>query len=369
MRTTLSAPTAVVAAVLALGITAAGAGAARTSFGADLSVKANDPAVCGEGFFPSLTPSRSCTWFSGAPGASFYAPASGTVTAVRVKAGTVGGQMQVVVMRSLYENKLGDPEHPYFTCCFVEAYGPVFEAKANSVTTVASALAMTEEPTPPQADVTTKAAGDFLAISVLSPNAQIPAFIDEKSKDGGFYPAPTPTTLTTPSAVPLSLSASPEGAEMLINADLETAPQAAPIEPVGARAPGGGLIPSAALNTFALARRPAAAVALAQVAVVVHGAVAVIPLQCLALDCTGSLSLQSTRAALVARVRAKHAKPVSYGAARFSLKAGTTVRVKVKLSVAARMRLARGKRLSAWANIRFSTGGVVPSSVRITLRR
>lgn len=355
--------------VFACATTPMAAQAARTTFGADLSVEVNDPAICGEGFFPSLTPSPSCTWFSGTPGASFYAPASGRVTAVRVKAGRVGGQMQVLVMRSLYENKSGDPEHPYFSCCFVEAYGPVFEAKANSITTVASALAMTEEPTPPQADVTTKAAGDFLAISVLSPNAQIPAYIDEKSKDGGFYPAPTATTLPAPSAVPLSVSASPEGAEMLINADLETAPQAAPIEPVGARAPGGGVIPGAALNPFALARRPGAAVALSQVAVVVHGAIATIPLQCLALDCTGSLSLQSTRAALLARVRAKHRRSISYGAARFKLKAGTTGRVKVRLSAAARSRLAKGKRISAWANIRFSTGGVAPISVRITLRR
>ena len=349
--------------------TSAAAQAAQTTFGADLSVEVNDPAICGEGFFPSFTSSPSCTWFSGAPGASFYAPASGTVTAVRVRAGAVGGAMQVVVMRSLYENKAGDPEHPNFSCCFIEAYGPVFEAKANAVTTVASALAMTEEPTPPQADVTTKAVGDFLAISVLSPNVQIPAYIDEKSKDGGFYPAPTRGTLPAPSAAPLSVSASPEGAEMLINADLETPPQAAPIEPVGARAPGGGVIPGAALNPFALARRPNAAVALAQVAVVVHGAFAAIPLQCLALDCDGSLSLQSTRAALVARLRAKHRKSISYGAARFSLKGGTTGRVKVKLSAAASKRLAKGKRLSAWANIRFSTGGVAPSSVRVTLRR
>jgi hypothetical protein len=354
--------------VFALAATTVAAPAAQTTFGADLSAEANDPAICGEGFFPSLTPSPSCTWFSGAPGASFYAPASGMVTAVRVRAGAVGGAMQVVVMRSLYENKAGDPEHPYFTCCFVEAYGPVFDAKAKSVTTVASALAMTEEATPPQEDVTTKADGDFLAISVLSPNAQIPAFIDEKSKDGGFYPAPTPTTLPAPSAAPLSVSASPEGAEMLINADLETRPETGSTGGGGGQ-PSTGSVSGVPLNPIASARRPAAAVAIAQIAIVVNGAVAAIPLQCLARDCAGTLRLQSARPALTARVRAKHAKPISYGMAHFSIKAGTTGRVKVRLSAAARKRLAKGKRLSAWANIRFSTGGVAPSSVRITLRR
>ncbi len=354
--------------VFACAATPVAALAARTTFGADLSAQANDPAICGEGFFPSFTSSPSCTWFSGAPGASFYAPASGTVTAVRVRAGAVGGPMQVVVLRSLYENKAGDPEHPYFSCCFVEAYGPVFEAKANSVTTVASALAMTEEPTPPQTDVTTQAVGDFLAISVLSANAQVPALIDEKSKDGGFYPAPTPATLAAPSAVPLSVSASPEGAEMLLNADLETRPDTG-LTGGGGGQPAGGSVPGAAANPIAAARRPAAAVALAQVVIVVRGAIATIPLQCLARDCAGSLRLQSTRAAFTARIRGKRAKPVSYGMAHFSLKAGTTGRIKVKLSAGARKLLAKGKRLSAWANIRFSTGGVAPSSVRITLRR
>lgn len=52
-------------------------------------------------------------FFSGAAGPTFYAPASGTVTAVRVKGGSAGGPVQVLVMRSLYRNKAGDPGHPY----------------------------------------------------------------------------------------------------------------------------------------------------------------------------------------------------------------------------------------------------------------
>jgi hypothetical protein len=365
---TWRAPIAALAVVLALGGAPASAGAARTSFGADLGVEANDPAICGEGFYPSLIPSPSCTWFSAAPGASFYAPASGTVTAVRVRAGAVGGKMQVVVMRSLYQNRVDDPEHPHFTCCFIEAYGPVFEARANAVTTVAAQLAMTEQATPPPSDATTEAVGDFLAISVLAANVPIPAFIDERSQDGGFYPAPAPTTSPAPSPAPLGASASPEGAEMLMNADFETLPGTAPAGQVAPLA-GGGASPGPVLNRFALARRPSAALALTKLTLAVRAGIATIPLQCLALDCAGTLSLQSTRAAVVARVRHRTLRSLSYGSARFSLKAGTTGRVRVRLSRAARGLLKRHARLGVWANIRFSSGGAAPSSVRITLRR
>lgn len=364
VRSTLKAGKALLAAVLALGATAASAGAAKTSFGADLRAHANDPAVCGEGFFPTFLASPSCTWLSGAPGVSFYAPASGTVTAVRVRAGALGGQMQVIVMRSLYENRAGDPEHPYFTCCFVEAYGPVFEAKAGAVTTVTSSLPMTEQPTPPLSDVTTKAAGDLLAISVLSPNVPIPALIDEKSRDAGFYPAPASSTQAVPGLAPLSASANPEGAEMLMNADFETRPEAG--TPVGV---GGGAPAGEALNPIALARGPSAAVAFTKVSIRVRRGVAAIPLECLALDCAGSLSLQSVRAAGAARTGKKRLQPASYGTARFSLKAGTTGIVRVKLNAAARRTLKRRHRLVGRASVRFTSGGAAPISVPITLKK
>ncbi|MBA3807050.1 MAG: hypothetical protein H0X28_01450 [Solirubrobacterales bacterium] len=371
MRSTLKAGKALVAAVLALGATATSAGAAQTSFGADLRAHADDPAVCGEGFFPTFLASPSCTWLSGGPGVSFYAPASGTVTAVRVRAGALGGQMQVLVMRSLYENKAGDPEHPYFTCCFVEAYGPVFEAKAGAVTTVTSSLAMTEQPTPPLSDVTTKAAGDLLAISILSPNVPIPALIDEKSRDAGFYPAPTPSTQAAPGPAPLSASASPEGAEMLMNADFETRLEAGVPSGAGGSAPsgGGGAPAGEALNPIALARRPSAAVAFTKVSILVRRGVAAIALQCLALDCAGSLSLQSVRTGGAARTAKKRPQPVSYGTARFSLKAGAVGNVRVKLNAAARRTLKRRHRLVVRASVRFTSGGVAPISVPITLKK
>jgi len=159
--------TAAVGAALAVAAGApASAGAA--TFGTDLSNSPNNTATCGQGYLGSYVGSPSCMYFSGAPGPTPYAPASGTVTAVRVRVGPVTGPMQIVVLRSLYQNKAGDPGHPYFACCFVERYGPIFEPQANTVTTVQTNLPMTEEPTPGPNDFTTNAAGDFLALSVLA---------------------------------------------------------------------------------------------------------------------------------------------------------------------------------------------------------
>jgi len=357
-------------AALAVLATAAPAGAAITSFGADLGAEANDPAVCGEGFYPTLIPSPSCTWASGSPGASFYAPASGTVTAVRVRVGSVSGPMQVVVMRSIYQNRAGDPEHPYFTCCFVESYGPIFQPGAGTVTTVASSLAVTEQPTPPSSDVTTKAIGDFLAISVLAPGVPLPAFIDEQSSDAGFYPSPTPSSLTAPSALQLSPSATPSGAEMLLDADLQT-PAGAVAQPIPAPASGGGGRAPATIphNPAALARRAAPAVALTVRAITVRGASVAVPLQCLAAACTGTIALESMRPARLARARQRHARQQIFGTARFALRAGASAKVTVRLRPFARRMLRRRGHVLAWATVTFSGGLAAPSSEPITLSR
>src|SRR2546429_9941708 len=159
------------AALAGLGLHAASAGA--VTFGADLNAPANNTASC----------PNTCTVFSGVPDPTFYAPASGTITTVRVKTGNFAqGPMQIVVMASLYQNNLGDPGHPYFACCFVERYGPTFTANPNGITQVPTSLPMVEQPTPAADDFTTNARGDFLALSVLAPNVPIPA-----NADGGSF--------------------------------------------------------------------------------------------------------------------------------------------------------------------------------------
>src|ERR1051326_782036 len=188
--------------------------AGAVTFGADLTAPANNTGTC------ALLSSPSCAFFAGAPGPAFYAPLSGTVTAVRVKTGDFAqGPMQILVMRSLFQNS-GDPGHPYFACCFVERYGPIFTPAPNAVTTVATALPVIEDPVPPPEDLATNARGDFLALSVLTPDVPIPATFDNASVYSGFAPAPDPQTTPAPSLNPIFAVVNGVGYHILMNADL-----------------------------------------------------------------------------------------------------------------------------------------------------
>jgi hypothetical protein len=73
----------------------------------------------------------------------------------------------------------------------------------------------------------------------------------------------------------------------------------------------------------------------------------------------------------LARVAAKRKAPklISYGTARFSLKAGTTGTVKVRLNAAGRRLLKAHHRAKVWANVRFTSGAGVGKSARVTLKR
>jgi hypothetical protein len=345
------------------------ASAAAATFGADLSHEANNPTTCGDGVFPYFSApmgSPSCMYYSGAPGPTPYAPASGTITAVSVRVGATTGPMQVVILRSLYQNKAGDPGHPYFACCFVEHYGPIFTPQANTVTTVAANLPVTEEATPPPDDTTTNAAGDFLALSVLAPNVPIPAFGDGQSGFSGYYPAPNEGTSPAPAPNPLTPATNNFGAQILLSADLDTGTGG-----------GGGGGTAAPTPTPAVVPAPKPAVlpsiALPKLTIPVKNNVATVPIQCLLVNCAGVLNLQSAELAGAAAASTHKAKKkrkvVSYGAASFSLKAGASGKVKVKLNAAGRKLVKSHSKTKVWANVRFSSGGGKPKSVRVTLKR
>jgi len=342
------------AAAFAVGLaTATGAAAETVTFGADLSQAPTNTVTCGQGYAPFYPFNPSCTYFSGAPGPSFYAPVSGTVSAVRVRVGPLTGPMQVLVMRSLYQNKAGDPGHPYFACCFVERYGPVFTPAANTVTTEPVDLSMTEEPVPPPEDFTTNAAGDFLALSVLSPEVPIPIVVDNASYVSGFYPAVTEAVTPAPSPNPVFQATDLPYGRLAMSADLQTGGGGGGAGPGPAPAPGPG---ATAAPRLAL---PAG--------VPLRGGTASFPVQCLVVDCRGTLNLANRR--LAGAAAARSVRTVSYGTASFALKAGHKGSVKVKLSRAGRALLAHGRRrASVWANVTYATGGA-PSSTRVTLRR
>jgi hypothetical protein len=322
-----------IGALAGLGFHAASAGAA--TFGADLGAPANNTSTC----------PQTCTFFSGAPGPTFYAPASGTITAVRVKTGNFAqGRMQIVVMASLYQNNLSDPGHPYFACCFVERYGPTFTPAANNITTIPTSLPMVEQPTPPPNDGSTNARGDFLALSVLAPNVPIPANFDNASFFEGFVPAPTPQTVPAPSPNPIFYNTGGVGYHVMMNADLDTSGS-------GGGGGGGGL--GGLLRPLTIPTGGS-----------LVGSTAAIPLTCvLTTACNGTLKLTDQTTGL----RAAKAKKVTvYGSVRFSIKARKKKTINVSLNRAGKTKLGRRSSLTLTASA--TIGGKTYSS-RVKFKR
>ncbi len=273
--------------------------AGAITFGSDLAGAADSTGTCALLFAPS------CLFYSGAPGPSFYAPISGTVSRVRVKTGNFRqGPMQIVVMRSLFQNST-TPGRPYFACCFVQQYGPIFTPAPNAVTEVQTALPMIVDPVPPPEDLVSNARGDFLALSVLDPDVPIPATFDGQTVFSGYGPAPTPQTTPAPSPTPIFASVNGSGYQILMQADLDPGGGGGDALPV-AIATGGQLV----------------------------GSTANIPVTCvLTSACRGVLRLTGVpaRAFTSAAARAK-----AYGKKRFSIAAGATASVSVKLNAAGR---------------------------------
>jgi hypothetical protein len=370
------------AAAVAAAVAPASAGA--VTFGADLNQPVNLPVItCGAGvpnqflgiFWPE-TGRSSCLWSSVAIGSTqaLTPPAGGTITTVRVRAGATTGRMQVDVVRFLTHNT-ATPGHPEVACCFLEKYGPVFTPQANAITAVPTNLPVQEDPFPGPEDLTTIAANDQLALAVLEPSVPVPVFATQNGQADlnvlsyAWYPAPTSPEVPQPSFNPIGGYADLSGFQVLMNADLDTGAGGggggggaggAP----GTAAPGGGGAPPA----------PTAlpAIGLPTKSIPVKGNMATVPVQCLVVDCTGLLTLQSAQQAGLARVvshsKRKKPKTVIYGSARFSVPAGKTAKIKVKLGADGRKLLKRHHSVKVWANVMFTAGGGKPYSVAVTLR-
>jgi hypothetical protein len=366
---------ATVAAVLAVGLCAGADAAGALTFGSDLSQAPNAPLSCGEGVLNQFLGqfiigpfNGSCTWSSvvvGSSAESLTAPASGTVTAVHVRAGASTGPMQVDVIRFLFR-QTGEAAKPELACCFVQAYGPVFTPTANAITTIQTNLPVKVDPTPAPADTSTIAATDQLALSSLDPSVQVPLFAtaggasDLKVLSYAWYPAPSSAAVAAPSPNPIGGFADLSGFKVLMSADLDTGGGGAPATGGG---PGGGA-PNGGGGL------PAPMIALPTLSIPIHAGTAAVPIRCLVQDCRGLIALQSARPARAAGATHKQAaKLLSYGSARFFLRAGTTGKVKVKLSAAGRKLVKAHSRSKVWANVRFSAGGGAPTSTRLTLKR
>ncbi|HEY4974051.1 MAG TPA: hypothetical protein VII41_10605 [Steroidobacteraceae bacterium] len=349
--------------------------AATVTFGTNLAQQPNAPLKCSEGVLNQFLGqfifgpfSGDCMWSSivvGSIAESLTAPASGTVTTVRVRIGAETGPMQVNVVRFLFR-QTGDPAKPELACCFLEAYGPVFTPTPNAITTVATNLPVTVEATPPPNDTTTIAATDQLALASLNPGVQVPLFATKGGENDpsvlsyAWYPAPSAPGVPAPSPNPLGGFADMSGFKVLMNADLDTGGGAPPGPAPAPAGPTPPPAPPAAIPAFVLPR----------LTVPVRGGMATVPIQCLVLDCSGLIALQSAQQAGAASAANKQApRIISYGTARFSLKAGTTGKVKVKLNAAGRRLVRSHRRATVWANVRFTSGAGSAKSARVTLKR
>jgi hypothetical protein len=330
------------------------AGAATATFGADLA--ANAPSeqanVCSDPVPAYGVPAGSQSCMASYLGLT--APASGTVTQVRVRVGPTTGPMRVNVIRFLFKQNPGDPSHPTSAGPFLEAYGPQFTPAANAVTPVTTSLAMQEDPTPPPYDAVTIQVIDVLALEVLAPNVRIPAFVDATALSYLTYPAPSQQGLAAPStnAIPGSLLGT--GLGVLMSADLSTS--ATPIVlPPGVPPPPPGV--------------PAPQITLARPTARVKDGVATVPLVCKVLDCTGKLSLRSLPAKTRAAVRAAasaSSKVKTYGSAKFSVKAGKTGSVKVRLTKSGRALLKHRTKAKVVAKVTYASGAT--ASFQVTLK-
>ena len=161
----------VFAALLAAGSPAR---AATATFGADLVGPANNTATC-----------ATVNWFPGRRSTLVHV-LLGRSRSELLRAGERDGDHRPGEDRPADGSDAGrravfalpeqpaDPGHPYFACCYVAQYGPVFTPAANAVTPITTSLSMVEQPTPPPGDGQSIAEGDFLAISVLNAKTPIP---------------------------------------------------------------------------------------------------------------------------------------------------------------------------------------------------
>ena len=297
--------------------------------------------------------SQSCMWsYIDTSPNTLTAPRSGTVTTVRVKVGATTGPMRVNVVRFLFQ-QTGDPAHPLSAGPFLEAYGPRFTPTATTTTTVPTSLVMQEDASPAPADTKTIQVIDALALEGLAPNVPIPLFVSGVSLSYPVYPGPTGQNLAAPSPNALP-SYTTIGYGVLMSADLDEtkAPVPGPPPSTGPLGPG-PLTP---------APKPAT-VALPTTTIPVKAGGLTIPIQCRGADCAGLLSLGKATGA------AASAKTTTYGSARFTARAGTTARVRVKLNTAGRALLKSKRRATVLARVTFTGGSGKAKSFRITLKR
>ena len=330
---------------------AAAPAAGATTFGADLGRPANATFDCGQvPPFGIWIGAQSCTWGTvtsrlGTANETFVVPAgNGAVTQLRVKVGPVTGPMKVVVLRSLRQPNA--PPDGGAACCKLVAETQVFTPAANGITTLPASLPVRHDRTPDPASGLYNF--DQLALSVLAPGVPVPAH------DTGIYNGTGPVdNVYWPAWQQIGQEradgAGLEGYVVLLNADWEASPAAAP-----APAP---------------ARPVATPLALARPTARVRGRDALLGLRCAGqTPCVGSVRLQNG-AGVGAAAAAGPARLMSYGAARFTVQAGTARTVRVRLNARGRRLLGRRPSARVWARLSLNGSATTIPAARLVLKR
>ncbi len=316
---------------------------ASTTIGANLNTAAHQPEfTCADVAVSNGRPPSSCmVSYIGTSPNTLSPPTSGTVTTVRVRSGSVGGPMRINVIRFLFQ-QTGNPSYPLTAGPFLEVYGPQFTSAPNAVTTVPVNLPMTVTGTPDPSDLTTIQTIDVLALELLDSKTTVPVF---DSPGVLSYPSvPGPTSIGVPAPSPNTLQTFPTvNAGVFMNADFTTSAQ-----PGGT--PPGGTPPATATPTVTVPASPLR---------VRNGSVGV-PVNCVGADCQGHLTLGPRVAAITAKANV-------YGKKAFTVPAGSTKTVRVKLTKVGRKALGKHKRLRVTATVRFTNGQT--QTFPLTLKR
>jgi hypothetical protein len=307
---------------------------ATTTFGTDLSRVPDDGMVDCTTLPPYGVPTfaDTCTWYSTISDSEKHVVPEGVgvITRARVRVGSITGPMQFAVGRAqLDRNK--EPGHQLL-CCVWRAAGPEFIPAPNSITEVTL-----NEPVEYVRDFqSNQDLFDNLALSVLQAGVPIPAApvvggFNITSTAGACWPA-------VQRGNSYCMPGGPGRYAVLFNADWE-------YNPAGS----GGNATVNLARELAWVRRNVARVQLA----------------CLLAQCAGVLRLQNARAPGAGAAASR--KTVTYGRADFTIPAGQTKTVRVKLSKAGRALVRKRRKARAWANGILEGGQAF--SAKLMLRR
>ena len=352
---------------VALTVTAP-AGAGTVSFGStlDLVTPNSDPAkTCSGGAWwyaeqgvflnPIAAGDRgSCQFtasgfYNGQP-FGLFVPASGTVTAARIKIGSITGPMRINVVRTLFQ-QTGDVAYPSTSTPFLQQYGPTFTPQANAITTVPLNLKVRSQATPDPSDTSTVAGTDWLAVEVLAPDVPVPLVAYPNGTFFAAFPGPTAGNVPAPSPNPLP-NYGQLGYVLAVSADLETG------------SGGGGTTTPTTPTTPATGGGGAAAALGSTTAKVAKGA-ARVSVTCQTSDCSGTVTIVSSGGVASAQATKR---ATTYGSASFSIKAGARSTVKVSLNTKGKRALAGKSKLKARAVLALK-GAATKTTLALTLKR